>query len=53
VDLPPGRAFELWTDLSRWPTFIDGFGHVERVDEDWPAAGAKLCGRASRAGAAP
>ncbi len=42
VDLPPQRAFELWADLSRWPTFVDGFGHVERVDDDWPDAGATL-----------
>jgi uncharacterized membrane protein len=42
VDLSPQQAFELWTDVSRWPTFIDGFGRVERLDDDWPAAGSKL-----------
>lgn len=45
VDLDRAAAFGLWTDLGRWPTFIDGFGHVERVDESWPAAGAKLVWR--------
>jgi ribosome-associated toxin RatA of RatAB toxin-antitoxin module len=45
VDLTPARAFELWTDVSRWPTFIDGFAHVERIDDDWPEAGAKLVWR--------
>jgi uncharacterized protein YndB with AHSA1/START domain len=45
VDLPPARAFELWTDLSRWFTFIDGFGHVDRVDDEWPRTGAKLVWR--------
>ena len=42
VDLTPTRAFELWTDVSRWPTFIDGFGRIERIDDDWPEAGSKV-----------
>jgi uncharacterized membrane protein len=42
VDLTPERAYELWTDTSRWPTFVDGFGHVDRKDETWPQPGAKL-----------
>ena len=50
VGLPPERAFDLWTDLTRWPTFIDGFGHVDRVDGDWPAEGAKLVWRSGPAG---
>jgi uncharacterized membrane protein len=50
VDLPPERAFALWTDLTRWPTFIDGFGHVDRVDREWPAEGAKLVWRSGPAG---
>ena len=50
VPLPPERAFELWTDLRRWATFVDGFGHVERVDGDWPAEGAKVVWRSGPAG---
>ena len=42
LDLPPERAFELWTDIRRWGTFIDDFAHAERIDETWPRAGAKL-----------
>ena len=42
VELPPLEAFELWTDVGRWPTFIDGFARVERVDETWPAPGSKV-----------
>jgi ribosome-associated toxin RatA of RatAB toxin-antitoxin module len=45
VDLPPLEAYELWTDVSRWQTFIDGFGHVDRKDDEWPADGAKLVWR--------
>jgi hypothetical protein len=40
--LSPERAFELWSDIRRWPTFIDDFGHPEGVDPEWPAAGSKL-----------
>ena len=50
VPLPPERAFELWTALGRWPTFVDGFAHVERVDDAWPAEGAKLVWRSGPAG---
>lgn len=51
-DLPaaPGLAQRLWTDLSRWPTFIDGFGHVLEVSDSWPQPGAKLIWRSTPAG---
>jgi uncharacterized membrane protein len=50
VPLPPEGAFALWTDLTRWPTFVDGFAHVDRVDDSWPAEGAKLVWRSGPAG---
>jgi uncharacterized membrane protein len=50
VPLPPERAFGLWTDLTRWATFVDGFAHVERVDDGWPGEGAKLVWRSGPAG---
>ena len=31
-------AEELWYDTRRWPTFVDGLGHVFKVDEGWPRA---------------
>jgi Polyketide cyclase / dehydrase and lipid transport len=36
------EAEELWYDQTRWPTWIDGFGHVVRLDDEWPDAGARL-----------
>src|SRR3954463_3322383 len=45
VSLSPQEAYDLWTDVSRWPTFIDGFGHADRVDDTWPQEGAKLVWR--------
>lgn len=50
VPLPPEHAFDLWTDLSRWATFVDGFGHVDHVDDSWPAERAKLVWRSGPAG---
>jgi uncharacterized membrane protein len=50
VELDPAAAFELWIDISRWPTFVDGFGHVERIDEGWPAVGSKLVWRSPPTG---
>ena len=41
----PGRVVEaeqLWYDASRWPAWVDGFGHVVSIDAAWPEAGARL-----------
>jgi hypothetical protein len=42
VPIDPQEAYDLWVDTKRWPTFIDGFGHPERLDETWPGEGAKV-----------
>src|SRR3954465_9029211 len=42
VPLAPDEAYALWTDVSRWPTFIDGFARADRIDDAWPGEGAKL-----------
>jgi polyketide cyclase/dehydrase/lipid transport protein len=41
----PGRvaeAEELWYDPQRWAAWIDGFGHVAKLEGDWPRPGATL-----------
>jgi hypothetical protein len=41
----PGRAAdaeELWYDPYRWPAWVDGFGHVTKLEGDWPHPGARL-----------
>jgi hypothetical protein len=35
-------AWRLWTDVARWPAFIEGFKHVDRERGAWPAEGARL-----------
>jgi hypothetical protein len=52
VDLPAaqGLGLRLWTDLGRWPTFVDGFGHVVEVSGNWPEAGSKVIWESTPAG---
>ena len=41
----PGRvvdAEELWYDPNRWAAWIDGFGHVAKLEGEWPQIGARL-----------
>jgi uncharacterized membrane protein len=42
VDLDPARAWALWTDLGRWPTFVEGFGHVAEQSGEWPSEGSRV-----------
>ena len=42
VALDPPRALQLWTDLRRWPTFVEGFARTVEVSSEWPEAGGKL-----------
>jgi hypothetical protein len=39
VTLTPEAALRLWTDLSRWASFVEGFARVVSADPEWPAAG--------------
>jgi Polyketide cyclase / dehydrase and lipid transport len=42
VGLQPEGALRLWTDLRRWPTFVEGFARAIEVSPDWPAEGSKI-----------
>jgi hypothetical protein len=49
----PGSVHEaeaLWYDTSRWPTWVDGLAHVERVDGEWPGVSAKVIWDSTPAG---
>jgi uncharacterized membrane protein len=53
VELPgisATAAYDLWTDTTRWATFIDGFKHVDRLEATWPQEGAKVVWRSGPAG---
>jgi hypothetical protein len=40
--LSPRAALDLWLDTTRWPTFVDGFGAIDRRHERWPEPGAQV-----------
>jgi len=39
---PISAAEELWYDLGRRASFVEGFGHVVKVDGRWPQAGSRV-----------
>jgi len=44
VEKVPGLASEaeaVWYDPQRWPSWIDGFGHLAKLEGDWPAIGSR------------
>ena len=42
VPLAPEGALALWTDVNRWPTFVEGFARKLEQSEDWPSEGARV-----------
>jgi Polyketide cyclase / dehydrase and lipid transport. len=41
----PGPVTEveaLWYEPTRWPSWIDGFGHLAKLEGEWPHIGARL-----------
>ncbi|HEV2814175.1 MAG TPA: SRPBCC family protein [Solirubrobacteraceae bacterium] len=47
---PISEAERLWYDTTRWPNFVEGFGHVAKLDGEWPKEGARLIWDSVRAG---
>jgi hypothetical protein len=48
--LAPHQALDLWLDTSRWPTFVDGFGAIDHMREQWPEPGARVVWRSNPGG---
>jgi len=42
VPLDPSGALALWTDVERWPSFVEGFARVLERDSQWPEEGARV-----------
>jgi hypothetical protein len=42
VVLAPAAALALWVDVSRWPSFVEGFARLVEKDADWPAEQARV-----------
>jgi hypothetical protein len=41
-DATPAEVAALWWDTDRWPSFVDGFSHVHKREDGWPAEGGRL-----------
>ena len=41
VPLGPEAAVALWSDLRRWPSFVEGFARLVSESGGWPDEGAK------------
>lgn len=41
VEGPGVEVEQLWHDRSRWASWIDGFGHLEKLEGEWPLEGAR------------
>ena len=50
VDGSVSAAEGLWYDPRRWASFVDGFGHVVKVEGDWPSEGARVVWDSTPAG---
>jgi hypothetical protein len=44
------EAESLWYDTSRWPTWVHGLAHVDRVEEPWPLPGGRVIWDSTPAG---
>jgi len=42
VPLAPESAAELWRDLSRWPSFVEGFARVLEQKGEWPSVDSRV-----------
>jgi uncharacterized membrane protein len=42
VPLEPEAAADLWRDVRRWTSFVEGFARIEEVTPDWPEEGARV-----------
>lgn len=41
LPLAPAEALRLWSDLARWPSFIEGFARALEVGRGWPELGGR------------
>ena len=42
LPLTPPEALRLWSDVERWPSFVEGFARRLELSPEWPARGARV-----------
>jgi len=48
--LTPEAALRLWTDVSRWSSFVEGFARTLEVHPSWPEANSRVVWESTPAG---
>ena len=42
LPLTPPEVLRLWTDVERWPSFVEGFARRLELTEAWPEPGGRV-----------
>ena len=42
LPIGPGDALRLWTDVERWPSFVEGFARRLDLRDPWPEPGGRV-----------
>jgi hypothetical protein len=42
LPLPPADVLRLWSDVERWPSFVEGFARRLELTEAWPEPGGRV-----------
>lgn len=42
IPLSPHDALALWSDIERWPSFVEGYARRLELSPDWPARGSRV-----------
>ena len=42
LPLPPAHVLSLWSDVERWPSFVEGYARRLELSPDWPDKGARV-----------
>ena len=42
LPLTPPEVLRLWSDVARWPTFVEGFARRLELTEAWPEPGGRV-----------
>ena len=42
LTLSPSDVLALWSDVERWPSFVEGFARRLELSPEWPAKGARV-----------
>ena len=50
LPIGPAEALALWSDVERWPSFVEGFARRLELAPDWPAKGARVVWESSPEG---